>query len=130
MIDNAQPNKPVEKKNRGRATGNPDIAELGRNTRFKTGNNANPEGMPKIRTNAVYWAAKYSQFTTEEIKKELARTNLKAVQVAVLRDWLEMMKNPSKANFAWARLKEQYERDEPIESTPPLQDINITIVRK
>jgi hypothetical protein len=128
VVANKQPN--VKAKNQGRAGGNPDIVELGRATRFKKGEVSNPLGMPKIRTNAVYWAAKYSQFTTDEIKKELSRTNLKAVQVAVLRDWLEMMKNPSKANFAWARLKEQYERDEPIESTPPLQDINITIIRE
>ena len=106
------------------------LANLEKGVRFKKGEVANPLGMPKIRTNAVYWAAKYSQFTTDELKKELKKTNLKAVQVAVLRDWLEMMKEPGKANFAWARLKEQYERDDPIDSTPPQQDINIVIIRE
>ncbi len=116
---------PIKKAKRG----NPKIREIGHETRIKPGQRLNPLGMPKIKTHACYWAAKYSQFTLDEIKKEIAKTNLKAIQIAVLRDWQQMVKNPTDANFAWARLKDQYERDEPIDNGPPVQDINITIIK-
>jgi len=106
------------------------LKNLEKAVRFKPEQVANPEGLPKIKTNANYWRNKYLTFTKGELQKELNKSNLKAVQIACLRDVFELMREPKLSDNAWNRLKEVYQRDEPIDSTPPMPNIHITIVRE
>tara|TARA_Y100000310_G_scaffold344956_1_gene460750 strand:+ start:1286 stop:1660 length:375 start_codon:yes stop_codon:yes gene_type:complete len=124
MIANDKP-IPVKKAKRGA-----NLLEDGKATRIKPGQRLNPEGKPKIKTNANYWRAKYLRFTKAELKKELAKTKLTAIKIAVLRDVFEMMREPKLADKSWDRMKEAYQRDAPIDATPPMPDLHITIVRE
>lgn len=125
----ADPEKSLVKQKRGKRKIHPNsLANL--TSRLKPGQTANPEGKPKIKTNANYWRNKYLTFSKEQLTKELKKKDLKAVQIACLRDVYEMMKEPRLADKAWDRLRETYDRDEPLKNDIPMPDIHITIVRE
>jgi hypothetical protein len=126
MIANDKPDLPEKQVKMG----NPNILEVGHDTRWKKGQSGNPEGKPYIKTNANYWRRKYSLFTLAELKEELKKKDITAIQIAVLRDVAEITKNPTEANFAFKRLENQYQRDEPLDTTPPVPEVHITIVHQ
>jgi hypothetical protein len=98
--------------------------------RWRKGQSGNPEGKPFIKTNANYWRRKYSLFTVDELKVEAKKKDITAIQIAVLRDIREMIKEPSEANYGFKRLENQYQRDEPLNTTPVVPEVHITIVRE
>jgi tryptophanyl-tRNA synthetase len=122
MIANDKPSTPDKKVC--------NLVEDGKATRWKQGQSGNPEGMPVIKTYANYWRRKYSTFTPEELKAEAKKKDITAIRIAVLRDIREMMKEPSEANYGFKRLENQYQRDEPLNTTPVVPEVHITIVRQ
>ena len=126
----AEPNKSIIKQRGKRKPPHPNSLKNLEKGRIKPGEVRNPLGKPLIKTDAVYWRKKYLTLSRPEIEAELKKPELKAIQIAVIRDVLELMKDPHKADKAWDRLREAYQRDEPLETTPPMPDIHITIVRE
>lgn len=115
MIANAKSTKPTRSvKPKGRKGGNPNIAEAGKDTQFKAGNNANPNGPPKSKVQLSRYIQTFSEMTKAEIEKivltgKLKNKPLSASQLCAL----EFVKNM--IDGEWQQTKEALDRyDGPI----------------